>query len=777
MMKGRNTIAPVERLRRLATETHGDVNFSRFIIELTPIGDAQLAELIEQDGRLRIARGRDVTLERYIEAVPDLFDRPDALDAALDVTLRSLSRSSHPDDESIDELIERYPELATSIEEAAALNNALWSTTGLRRRLSAGATRSLPEEFGPPISGSASGESRYVLKQLLGSGAYGEVYLAVDRQLSDTDHPAMVAVKILTMVERSRSSRLALAEEATKARRVEHPNVVRVLDRGVSEREEEYIVYEYVDGGDLGQWLRERRGQVPVRLAVRLAARISRGVQAAHTAGLVHCDLKPNNIMLKAERAARDVNGRHVPENVSGTEPMNHRQSPSSQAMFHRQSTNTPTADLTPKVADFGIAIRAGESLPSLQSDDQQHHPVGNLAYISPEQYRMEDGSLTVPSDVYALGGILFTLLTGELPNGRTVEEIAATHHPDHGRHEPPKLRLLRREIDVDLEAICHRAMATRPEDRYNAAGAFADDLEAWLRYEPIHWTRPSITRLTRLWIKRRPTLAASLLVVALLSGTGLRYAMEARDAAALAREHEQQREIEFLRAEQERMRADRASEINEYREYVGGKLLNQIQHFVDASPSTTQTLSALWAFDHVFRYFNLPLDDGDSSFDDMRMAVVDQRLQQLAAADRENSLEAWLWQTNMAFWLIGKGQVDQAEPLVREIRSAWQAMLDPNDPWFDLLDVLDASLTVRKALVKSGEDAREQAELIEAERILTAYEREITTDDFARPVHHLVLETLRDLYGPDLQNQPAEHQMILDRLDELRRYRPMDVQ
>src|SRR5207249_786933 len=89
--------------------------------------------------------------------------------------------------------------------------------------------------------------------------------------------------------------------EATKARRVDHPNVARVLDRGVSEDDEDYLVYQYVPGGDLGQWL-QKRGKWPgAREAARLTALIARGVHAAHAAGIVHCDLKPGNVLMSAE--------------------------------------------------------------------------------------------------------------------------------------------------------------------------------------------------------------------------------------------------------------------------------------------------------------------------------------------------------------------------------------------------------------------------------------------------------------------------------------------
>ena len=121
---------------------------------------------------------------------------------------------------------------------------------------------------------------------------------------------------------------------------------------------------------------------VDPRQAAAFIERIARGVHAAHMAGLVHCDLKPNNVVLS----------------VAGE----------------------------PKVADFGIAIRATDPGPAVAALDESgdDEPLGNLAFMSPEQFRMEPGALTIPSDVYALGGMLYWMVTGELPNGSTPEEI-----------------------------------------------------------------------------------------------------------------------------------------------------------------------------------------------------------------------------------------------------------------------------------------------------------------------------------------------------------------
>src|ERR1051326_4255243 len=422
---------PNVALERRYKSAVGDIPFEVLLREYPVAGDDdRLGELIEADGRARIAVERDVDLRRYLRAVPDLADRAVPLDAAIDVVLRGLSGSSRPSPEAVRLLQSRYPHLARSISDAAALAQAVWSTTGLRRRVR-GPKRQVPAEFGPRLP---SGPSRYELRRHLGSGGVGDVYLAVDRQLSEAGHEALVAIKFIAGADRGPWARQQLIDEATKARRVDHPHVARVLDRGVSEGDEDYLVYQYVPGGDLGEWLEKRRVWPNPREAARLVAKIARGVHAAHVAGIVHCDLKPGNVLMS--------------QAPPGGEPL---------------------------VADFGIAVRAGERVEEILGGGERR-PVGNLAFISPEQFRMEAGSLSVPSDVYALGGLLYYLVTRRLPNGESVEEIAQNHGHVGGRPLPPALRARLSWLDQDLDAICRKAMAAAPADRYASAEAFADD-------------------------------------------------------------------------------------------------------------------------------------------------------------------------------------------------------------------------------------------------------------------------------------------------------------
>lgn len=692
----------------------GDVDFAAVLALGSHLDDAELAELIEQDGRARIERGLPATLERYIAAAPDLEAYPDALDAAIDVHLRWMAGSARADDATVDALIGQYPHLEHAIRDAAALGNALWSTADVRQHMRDRVSFTLPMAFGPLMD---DGRPRYLLQERIGSGAFGDVYKAVDRLLSEEGHPAMVAVKIL--FDRSKKDdalprqrlmqRSRLLEEATKARRIDHPNVVRVLDRGVASDESAYIVYELIDGGDLDRWFHGRStAAVGVREAAALLAKIARGVQAAHSAGLVHCDLKPGNIIL--------------------------------------------TSEGEPKVADFGIAVRYGQSRVDAAEARSlgSSHPIGNVAFISPEQYRMDDGALTIPSDVYALGGMLFFLLTGKLPNGSSLKEIAATHDVETGRKSPPLVRPLRREVDADLEAICRRAMAVGPEERYSSAGALADDLEAWLGFEPLNWTRPSALRVLNLWRKRKPAaaLAWALLVLAVVGGTiAITHFSRKAAVAEVARAKAQMdAQIAQIKEAEAAAREDHVrARVNEFRVFLGSAA---------SSRTTSEIFSSLWSIEHIFAPTVVATRGTLDEFHRVRFDAVRKAVETAYEEGRENDLDALLWRSVLAFWMVGAGEVDDALPMLEELHGQWERLLDPSDRWLGYLSAISAAAVVKGFDVQSGErllSDRDLERLRECELVLVAQEREMREHDPRSPIHHLIIEALRRIYLPHL--------------------------
>ncbi|MCP3905101.1 MAG: serine/threonine protein kinase [Planctomycetes bacterium] len=664
--------------------------------------DADLADVIEADGRRRIQLGLAVELDRYLDAVPDLAHRPESLDAAIDMTLRGIARRSRVDTDSIEQLVGAHPDLENEIRECAALNNAVWSTGRIRDQFAEWAVRTLPADFGPAMD---DGTPRYELTELLGEGAFGQVYLAVDRRLSEDDHAALVSIKILPDIARSTEGRRRLVDEATKARRIDHPNVVRVLDRGVSDQNENFIVYEYVAGGDLGKRVRGRRGGLRAPEAARLTAGLARGVHAAHMAGLVHCDLKPNNIVV--------------------------------------------TDAAVPKVADFGIAIRTEAMPPGDRPDGERTEPLGNLAFMSPEQYHMEPGALTIPTDVYALGGMLYWLLTGVLPNGSTPEEIRTTHDLAEGRREPPSPRALRPEIDADLDAICTRAMALRAPDRYGSAARLADDLDAWRRREPIAWTQPPISRRLRLWAVRKPGLAIVSCVLALLvlaaSGVLWRLAVVA-----------EQRHI-----------ADARAEAKEQQRQESGRVF--LEHMRKQTEMRSlnlryELLPDIWLGEWLLGPSVLATNDATRiELWETRTQTVADLVEYARRTGRGDQLQALQWEAALGFWLTVDGDHVNAEPLLAKNLAGWERLLDPDDEWLVQVRAMRACAAVSR-LAETPERHVVEAKAPEIVATLDTADALLQEHAPGSPLHRLVLERLMRLYEPDLLDRPDTRARIAQR-------------
>ena len=232
--------------------------FSSVLNSPIPGDDAALADLIEQDGRHRLGQGLPCDLDRYCGAVPELASRPIALDAAIDISLRSIalrSGVSDPTQEHAESLLRSYPNLSGPIRVAALLNNIYVTSTVAARREAKRPPCGLPRSVGQTLE---DGRLRYELIRELGSEApAARCSRRSTILLSDSAHAARVAVK-LVLIDSSNVQRQAA--EATKARRVQHPNVVRVLDRGVTDEDELFLVYDLVEGGDLQSWF-ERRHQ------------------------------------------------------------------------------------------------------------------------------------------------------------------------------------------------------------------------------------------------------------------------------------------------------------------------------------------------------------------------------------------------------------------------------------------------------------------------------------------------------------------------------------
>src|SRR5262245_6378331 len=293
----------------------------------------------------------------------------------------------------------------------------------------------------------------YELETVLGRGGMGIVYLARDLRLG-----RRVALKMLLagayagLEERERFLR-----EAEAVAGLRHANIVQVHGAGDHEGRP-YFTMEYVEGGSLAQRLLGT--PQPARQAAALLATLAEAVQVAHRGGIVHRDLKPANILL--------------------------------------------TTDGTPKIADFGLA-RHFDGGPALTLSGAR---VGTPSYMAPEQAVGKARAIGPAADIYALGAILYEMLTGRPPFRA---ETAAATERQGVREEPVRPARLNAKVPRDLETICLMCLHKDPARRYATAAALADDLRRFQRREPIAARPAGLLERAGKWVRRRPTRAAML--------------------------------------------------------------------------------------------------------------------------------------------------------------------------------------------------------------------------------------------------------------------------
>jgi serine/threonine protein kinase len=631
----------------------------RALIEEGGLGgsDDVISDLIDADGRTRLERGLAVDLSRYLEAVPALASLGGSLDTAVEMSLRSLKSLGRSHAEATEWLVTRFPGIEREIRTAAMLEDVLCSTGGLRRTLEAG--RKLPQAFGPVLR---EGHARYELRELIGTGAHGAVYLAVDRQLSDSDRPAWVAIKILSRLGTSDEERLA--DEATKARRIDHPNVVRVLDRGTADDGEPYLAYEYVKAGDLAAYAAAMPGPIPEREAAGLVARLARGLQAAHSAGLAHCDLKPANVLI--------------------------------------------TEKGEPKIADFGVAVRlAGVGKESM------YQRIGSLAFVAPEQFRGEPGALSPLADTYAAGGILYWLLTRQYPNGASPEEVHRNLTGVSARSEPPN-PMAERGMDADLGAICRRALHPDPKRRYASAEALAADLEAWSRHEPLRWRATTLSRRTHLLARRQPTALAlgSGLALALIGGAAAAVNMHQRSVRV---DLENRIKLAEQRADADRKRLQNASTVLASTSKIVKSFHENGEDWMPALTIIETIAGPALAGDVI-----------SPELRSERIQIARKIVSDAAALGVGRQLNPMLWETVLGYWLLRSGETVEAGSVLEQSRAHWLELgVAEGDPWIGAIDALRGCVSAREAIkAKSDEGMRAAAAALEAAALRTGTDK-----------------------------------------------------
>lgn len=263
---------------------------------------------------------------------------------------------------------------------------------------------------------------RYRIIRDLGQGGMASVYLAQDIELGI--HVALKLMRDELTDDPEFIKRFAT--EARAAASLDNPNIVRVLDYGQDGRTR-YIVQEYVEGKTLKELIREQ-GHLDYRLATPLMIQIGLALEHAHQRGIIHRDIKPQNILV--------------------------------------------TPDMVAKVTDFGIARTSSANTITLTGG----MVLGSVHYFSPEQAR--GGSITTRSDLYSLGVVFYEMLTGQLPfDGESSVAVAIKHLQENPL--PPSTHL--RGLPRALDAIVNKAMQKNPDGRYQSAREFVDELDAFM--------------------------------------------------------------------------------------------------------------------------------------------------------------------------------------------------------------------------------------------------------------------------------------------------------
>jgi serine/threonine protein kinase len=305
----------------------------------------------------------------------------------------------------------------------------------------------------------------YELLEEVGRGGQGVVFRARQKSLN-----RMVALKVIGLGQWATTAHLRRFRlEAEAAASLDHPCIVPIYE--VGERDGQcYFSMKFVEGGQLDEVVKHK--PISIRRAAELTAQLARTVSYAHEHRILHRDIKPGNILLDAKGE--------------------------------------------PHLTDFGLARL-------VESESTVTHTLevlGTPSYMAPEQAAGNNTELTSATDVYGLGAVLYQLLTGHPPfaGGTTYETIKLLLET-----EPGQPRLWNPKVDRDLSTICLKCLEKDPQRRYSSAFALGDDLERWLKHEPIQARRTGLVGRGKKWLQRNPTAAGIVaLSLALITAVGV---------------------------------------------------------------------------------------------------------------------------------------------------------------------------------------------------------------------------------------------------------------
>ena len=430
---------------------------------------------LKQEQRQRWRQGQPQAVEDYLRAYPSLSSQTESL---LELIYNEvLLREQRGETPTLAEYSARFPLLAGELALQFQAHEALGPAGDATPSWDEGHPKTLPMRDARPAA-TPELDGYEVLEQL-GAGGMGVVYKARQKALN-----RLVALKLVLAGREASAEELFLfRREAEALGRLKHANVVQVYDYG-EYGGQPFMTMELVEGTTLQAKL-EGGPLATGQAAALLVESLARAVQVAHSHGLIHRDLKPANVLL--------------------------------------------AADGTPKISDFGLArhVQRGTSTGTRwetggnQPGFSEGKLMGTPAYMAPEQAEAQYEAIGPATDVYALGGILYAMLTSRPPQPEGYLDLLLFMR--QRQRMPPSA--LRRGLDSDLEAICLKCLAWDGEQRYPSALELAEDLARYQRGEPVGArTVGSFERLTK-WVRRRPTVAglvAGLVLVTLLGVAGI---------------------------------------------------------------------------------------------------------------------------------------------------------------------------------------------------------------------------------------------------------------
>jgi WD40 repeat protein len=446
-----------------------------FLAKVGPLPPSELAAVLRIDQRQRWQAGERVPAEDYLRRHPAVAA---GVEAVVDLVYGEfLLRERLGERPDVDEYRGRFPHHADALQAQVELHRALAGGTEDGSGVAPVGAETLPalspgrgEATRPEVPG-------YEILGELGRGGMGVVYQARQVGLN-----RIVALKVILAGTHAGEAELArFRTEAEAVARLQHPNVVQIHE--VGERDGlPFFSLEYCPGGSLADRLDGTPW--PARSAAELTETLGKVVQAAHERGVVHRDLKPGNVLL--------------------------------------------TADGTPKITDFGLAKR----LDVEQGQTQSGAIVGTPSYMAPEQAAGKGKAVGPAADVYALGAVLYELLTGRPPfKGTTPLETVLQVLAD----EPVPPSRLQPKTPRDLETICLKCLHKEPHRRYASAGDLAADLGRFRAGQPVRARSTRAWERAVKWARRRPAIAALLaltLFVAALGFGGVLWQWQKTEAA-----------------------------------------------------------------------------------------------------------------------------------------------------------------------------------------------------------------------------------------------------